>query len=166
MAVTTSAWFATVTALLALFNGDSTLAANNVRVLDGPFLLDASSPNTLIVGGSSDPSLNEGPQGVPAGDFAQKWGEVGARARYEQTTVHCELIVRAGTTTLATTRATAQTLLAQIESLLRTSFQLSVGSLMWAEVLSGEIRQIQAQTGGSAVLVTFVIAARARLASQ
>lgn len=166
MAVATSAWFDIVTGLLALFRGDATLAANNVVIVDGPILLDASQPNILIVGGSSDPDLNDNPHGVPAGDFAQRWGEIGNRARYEQTTVLCELVVRAGSTDLSATRATAQALLSQVESLLRTSATLSVARLMWAEVLSGQVTQIQAQTGGTAVVVPFVIAARARLASQ
>lgn len=164
MTVSTSAWFDVVTALLATFRADSVLTANQVNIIDGPVLLNAAAQNTLIVGGTSDPQ-QAGPGGIAAGDFTQQWGETGARARYEVLNVICELVVRNGSVDLAATRTTMQTLLAEIESVLRTGFTLGVGRLMWAEVLTGQISQMQAQTGGSSVSVTFNIAAKARLAS-
>lgn len=161
MAVATSAWWDAVTALLAMFRADATLTTNKVRIVDGPLLLDAAGPNTLIVGGTSDLEAV-----APVGDFAQEWGESGARARYETLSVVCELSIRGGSTKLSDRRATAKTVLSQIEALVRTQFTLGVTTVLWAQVLNAQIRQLQAQTGGSTVIVTFTIAAKARLASQ
>jgi hypothetical protein len=161
MAVQTSALWDFITALLAKLSADTTLAANNVLVIDGPLLLDASRPNILFVGGSpSDKDML-----VPDGTFEQAWGELGARARYENLTVTCELWVRAGDTDLSARRATTQTILAAVEAALRTDLTLSVGRLMWCEVRTGQLYQGQSQQGAS-LRLPFTIAARARLASQ
>ncbi len=162
MTVATSAWWDAVTALLALYRGDGTLTAAGLRVVDGPILLDASGPSILIVGGTSDPDQEDG---AAAGEFTQEWGELGARARFEALTVQHELVIRDGGTDLAARRTTAQVILSQIEALLRTQFTLGVGRLLWAHITSAQINQLQAQTG-SAVKVPFIVAAKARLASQ
>jgi hypothetical protein len=162
MAVATSVWWDLVTALLAAVRADATLGAAPCRIMDGPILLDASSPVTLIIGGTALGDDGE----PPSGTIDQRWGEVGARARYEDTSVVCELVVRDGSVDLSGRRATAQTYLAALETLLRTGFTLGVGRLMWAEISSAQIRQRQVNTGGSAVSVIFTITARARLASQ
>lgn len=161
MAVATSALFEFVDALLAKFRADATLTANSVLVNDGPILADASRHNILYVG--AQPSDEQGAQ--PDGQFTQTWGELGARARYEAMTVACELWVRDGSTDLPTFRTLARTLLAAVESALRTDFALSIGRLMWCEVQSGQLRQIQTKQGVT-VAVSFLVAAKARLASQ
>lgn len=163
MAVATSALFELVDALLAKFRADATLTGTtyNVQIIDGPILTDVSRPNILFVGGQ--PSDQTGSQ--PDGDFTQAWGELGARARYETLSVACELMVRTGATDMAAMRLTARTLLAAIESALRTDFTLSISRLMWCEVHSGQLIQEQT-TKGATVAVPFVIAAKARLASQ
>jgi hypothetical protein len=163
MAVSTSALWEFLTALLAKFRADPTItgATYNVLIIDGPTLLDESRPNILFVGGSpTDKDMQ-----TPDGTFDQVWGELGARARYEDLSVSCELWVRDGSTDLAARRATAQALLAAIEAALRVDFTLGVGRLMWCEVNAGSLFQMQAKTG-SGVKVPFTITAKARLASQ
>ena len=161
MAVTTSAVWDVITQLLVLFRASSVLAANNVLVVDGPILTDNSRPNMLLVGGTASDPLSD----QAHADFAQAFGELGNRARYEELGITCELWVTDGSTDLATRRTTAKTLLAEIESLLRTNYGLTVAALLWAHITSAQIRQIQ-NDNGSAVVVTFVISARARLATQ
>jgi hypothetical protein len=163
MAVTTSALWDFITALLAKFRADATLTNStyNVLVVDGPLLQDASRPNMLFVGGTP----GDKDMGTPDGTFSQRWGELGARARYEDLTVACELWCRAGDTDLSARRATAQTLLSAIESAVRTDFTLSIARLIACEVQAGQMFQGQTQQG-STLRLPFTIAARARLASQ
>lgn len=163
MPVATSALFELIDALLAKFRADATLTGTtyNVLINDGPILTDASRPNILYVG--AQPSDQTG--AIPDGEFAQTWGELGARARYETMSVACELWCRDGSTDIAAQRATAKTLLAAIESALRMDFTLSIGRLHWCEIRAGQL--IQQQTNrGATVAVPFTIAAKARLASQ
>lgn len=163
MAVATSALWDFITALLAKVRGDATIATTyNTLVVDGPLLLEASRPNTLFVGGQP---LDTDMQ-TADGTFDQRWGELGARARYEDLAVVCELWVRAGGTDLSAQRVTAQAILAAIESALRTDFTLGLGArLMWCEVKAGALFQGQTQQGAT-VRLQFTITARARLASQ
>lgn len=161
MAVSTTSLWETITALLTLFNADTTLSSNKVLVLDGPVLLNAAPANTLFVG-ATPPDDN----GFSvAGDVQQVWGELGARAKYEEVSVHCELWVRDGSTDLSARRATAQTLMAAIETALRLNFTLSITRVYSAQVSAMEMHQAQTQTG-STVNVRFTIAVKARLASQ
>lgn len=162
MAVATSALWELVAALLAKFRADATIATTyNVLVVDGPLLLDAARDNMLFVGGTP----GDKDMGTPDGTFAQRWGELGARARYEDLTVACELWSRAGDNDLSARRATAQAILAAVESALRTDFTLSIARLIAVEVQSGQLFQGQTQQGGT-IRLPFTIAARARLASQ
>lgn len=159
MAVTTSASFDFIAALLAKFHADTTLIATyNVLVIDGPPLTDLSRPNILFVGAQ--------PSGEGSGaSFAQRWGEMGTRSKYELISADCEFWVRDGSTDLSTLRATAKALLAAVESALRTDFTLSVAALQWCSVASGDVIQQQTTTGAS-IAVPFTITAQARLASQ
>lgn len=161
MAVATSALFELIDALLTKLRADSTLTSNNVLVNDGPVLTDVSRPNILFVG--AQPSDEQGTQSD--GEFEQAWGELGARARYETMTVACELWVRDGSTDMSTRRTLARTLLAAVEAAVRTDFTLSIARMMWCEIKSGQLRQIQTKQGGT-VAVPFIVAAKARLASQ
>lgn len=161
MPVATTALFDTITQLLVLFRADSTLTANKVFVNDGPILLDASQPNILFVGGN--PPDDQGSS--PVGQFNQRWGELGARAKYEDLTVHCELWVRTGNTDIAAARSLMQTLLAAIESALRLNFTLTIVRVYSAQIESGELHQIQSSSGATLAL-PFTLAVKARLASQ
>jgi hypothetical protein len=163
MAVSTSAVFELIDALLVTFRADATLsgATYNVLVIDGPPLTDLSRNNILFVG--AQPSDASG--SLPDGTFAQNWAEIGARARYEISTVSCELWCRAGDTDLATRRATARILFAAIESALRTNFTQGISRVAWCEIQAGSVLQ-ENTNKGSTVAVPFTIAAKARLASQ
>lgn len=161
MPVATSAVFELIDALLAKFRANATLTANSVQIVDGPPLEDLSSQNILFVG--AQPSDETGAS--PDATFVQSWGELGARARYEDQTVVCELWVRDGGTNMAALRSTARTLLAAVEADLRTDFALSIGRLMWCHITSGQVMQIQTNKGAT-IAVPFVVTGRGRLASQ
>ena len=163
MAVSTSALWDLITALLAKFRADTTIATTySTLVVDGPLLLNAAPPNILFVGGTP----GDKDMGLPDGVMDQQWGELGARARYEVLSVSCELWCRGGGTDLSVNRATAQAILAAIESALRIDYTLGLGArLMWCEVRGGQLFQGQTQQGAT-VRVPFTIAAKARLASQ
>lgn len=162
MAVSTSVWFDLLDALVAKCTANTTITTTyNTLVLDGPPLSDLYRQNTLIIG--AQPSDTD--PGTSAGDFTQRWGELGARARYEDVNVACELAVRDGNADLPTRRATAEAILAAIESDLRTDFTLGIPRLLWCHVTSAQFRQQRIQTA-SAVIVTFTVTGRARLASQ
>lgn len=161
MAVATSAVFELIDALIAKFSADATLTANSVKIYDGPPLGDLSEANILFVG--AQPSDQTGT--IPDATLTQTWGELGARARFEDLSVACELVVRDGNTDLQALRATAKTLLAAVESALRTDFTLSIGRLLWCAVTAGQV--VQEQTNkGAAIAVPFTVAGRARLPSQ
>lgn len=161
MAVTTSALWDVITQLLVIFRANATLTANNVLVIDGPITTNDAIVNTLLVGGTADDEQGD----QDHAEFTQAWGELGARARYEDLNVICQLWVNDGGTDLAARRATAKTILAAVETDLRTNFTINVANLLWAHVTSAQLGQIQTEQG-SAVRVTFTITARARLASQ
>lgn len=162
MAFTTTTWWDLVTALLATMRANTTIVTTyNTLVNDGPLLTDASRPNILFVG--AQPS--QAGEGGPDGAIAQSWGELGARARYEDLSVACELVVRAGDTSMASRRATAKAILAAVESDLRTNVSLSVTGLLWCHITDAEFVQEQTNNG-STVLVRFTVTGRARLASQ
>jgi hypothetical protein len=156
----TSAVWEVLDALVALFAADATLAAAGVRVVDGPPTTDLSPPNLLFVGSApSDPNDDS-----PDASFSQSWGELGARAKYEDLIVRCELWVRSGSQDMAARRDTAKALLDAIEAALRTNYTLAVGRLLWIHLAAAEIRQIQTQAPtGSTVAVSFTLAGRARL---
>jgi hypothetical protein len=165
MAVATTAVFAFIDALLAKVRANATLAADpyNLLVVDGPPLSNLGPPNILFVGAS--PSDEQGIN--PDATFSQAWGELGARAKYEDLTVICELWVRTGDTDLSARRATAKAILAAVESDLRTDFTLSIARLMWCTLQAGSLAQIQSRTPpGSVIKLPFTVAAKARLASQ
>lgn len=161
MAVVTSAVFDLIDGLLTKFRADATLTANAVDVIDGPPLTDLSAGNILFVG--AQPSDQTGAE--PDATLQQTWGEMGARSRYEDLTVTCELWVRDGNTDLAALRQVTHTLLAAIETALRTDFSLSIGQLMWCHIVAADIRQIQTQKGAT-IAVPFTIAGRAALRSH
>jgi hypothetical protein len=163
MTVSTSALWDFITALLAKFRADATIATTyNTLVIDGPTLLNEAPPNILFVGGTP----GDKDMGLADGSFAQQWGELGARARYEDLSVSCELWCRGGGTDLSVNRATAAAILAAIESALRIDFTLGLAArLMWCEVQGGQLFQGQTQQG-STVRLPFTITARVRLASQ
>lgn len=161
MAVATTVVFELITALLAKTRANATLTANNVLVIDGGILTDVSRPNILFVG--AQPSDEQGT--TADATFEQHWGELGARARQETVTVACELWVRDGSSDLAARRTKVQELLAAIETDLRTDFSLGITRLLWCHIGSADLRQAQTDQGSFAA-VPFVVAGRARLASQ
>ncbi len=163
MAVATSTWFELVTALIAKLRANATITGATYKtvVTDGPVLAGGDRPNLLFVG--AQPSNAD--WGDAAGSFEQSWGELGARARYEDVTVLCELVVQAGESRLERRRTDAQVLLAAVESDLRTDFTLSIGRLLWCHVTAAAFRQRQ-DANGSALIVAFTVTGRARLASQ
>lgn len=163
MPVATSAVFELIDALVVKFRADATLTdpAYQVDVIDGPPLTDLSANNIIFVG--AQPSDQMG--ATPDATFEQNWGELGARSRYEDLTVTCELVVRDGGTDMAALRVVAHTLLAAVETALRTDFTLSIGRLLWCHVVSAQVKQIQT-TKGATISVPFVIAGRAALRSS
>src|SRR6266511_2142428 len=146
---------------LSMAVATSTGATYQTVVTDGPLLAGGDRPNLLFVG--AQPANAD--WGDAAGDFTQTWGELGARARYEDVTVLCELVVQAGESRLERRRTDAQVLLAAVESDLRTDFTLSIGRLLWCHVSAAAFRQRQ-DANGSALIVAFTVTGRARLASQ
>src|SRR6266545_3842662 len=107
MAVATSTWFELVTALIAKLRANATITGATYKtvVTDGPVLAGGDRPNLLFVG--AQPSNAD--WGDAAGSFEQSWGELGARARYEDVTVLCELVVQAGESRLERCRTNTQT---------------------------------------------------------
>lgn len=162
MTVATTAWFDLVNALIAKFRADPTIATTyGTYVNDGPIPTDPSQSNIIFVG--ARPSGTDA--GNQSGAFSQTWGELGGRARYEDVTVACELVVRGGSEDLSVRRADAQAILAAVESALRIDFTLSIGRLLWCHVTSGEVSQELTPTTAT-VMISFTVAGRARLASQ
>src|SRR6266511_3377610 len=148
MAVATSTWFELVTALIAKLRANATITGATYKtvVTDGPVLAGGDRPNLLFVG--AQPSNAD--WGDAAGDFTQTWGELGARARYEDVTVLCELVVQAGESRLERRR---------------TDVTLSIGRLLWCHISAAAFRQRQ-DANGCALIVAFTVTGRARLASQ
>jgi hypothetical protein len=164
MTVVTTAWFDLVEGLLAKFRADATIATTyGTDVRDGPLKSNEvqDRPNFLFVG--TQPSDTEA--GDAAGTVNQTWGELGARAKYEDLTVPCELVCQAGDTSLTQRRTDAKAILAAVESALRTDFTLSVAQLLWCHMSAGTPQQKQTPNG-SALVIPFTITGRARLASQ
>ncbi len=154
----TSALWDLLDALVATFRTDPTLTAANVAVFDGPPITDLSAGNLLFVGAAPNDADDSAPDAVAS----QQWGELGARAKYEDLQLRCELWVVSGSVDMPARRQAAKTLLDAVENALRADFTLGVGHLLWIHLAGLEVRQMQTQ-GGSSVAATFTLAARARL---
>ncbi|MEU2181233.1 hypothetical protein [Streptomyces thermolilacinus] len=153
----TSAVPAAIDALLAILRAAPALAG--VDIIDGPPTGDMSAADLVAVGWQPD----DGEAAVLAQEFAY----AGARRRDEEFVISCWLESWTGDNDVAARRVRAFELLAVVEDALRASDAAPEaptlgGTVLWAHLTAGTLRQVNTDQGVKAGLA-FSVACRARI---
>ncbi|MBC3989334.1 hypothetical protein H8N00_10665 [Streptomyces sp. AC563] len=154
---TTSRVPAAVDALLAILRAAPALA--EVRIVDGPEPTNLTDRRRIHIGWS--------PGAEGAVELEQEFAGAGARRRDEQFDIACYAEVRAGGKDMAARRSDVFSLVAEVESALRATdvaptAPTLAGTVLWAELTTGNLTQLQTNDGALAGL-GFTISCRARI---
>jgi hypothetical protein len=134
-------------------------ASEAIRVSDGPPTVDVSLGDLLFVGWSPDSDIVVEQQ--------QDFANAGARRRDETFTVTCYAESRSGSLDMRARRRRVYDIAALIETALRATDAAPLaptlnGTVLWAQLTTGSLRQIQTPDACTAGL-TITIACHARL---
>ncbi|MFE0875353.1 hypothetical protein ACFW4X_10795 [Streptomyces smyrnaeus] len=148
---------AAIDALLSILRAAPALA--DVAVVDGPPTQNLTKGKRLYVGWS--------PASDQAADITQSFASAGARRRDEDFSIACYLEVRSGDTDMAAKRASAFTLLAAVEDVLRATDSAPEaptldGTVLWSQLTAAGLDQDQTQNGALAG-IPFTVTCRARI---
>jgi hypothetical protein len=153
----TSRIFAVMDALVSNLPG--WIADATVAVIDGPQIVDGSQARYVVVGSDDADPRNE----TRAGTIASEWAGLGARARDENVEVDCAVVVFAGDEGgFSTVRDAAGTILAAIETGLRTNAIPGLSGVLWQELTVGDVYQANTNHGPR-VRIPFTVHARSRI---
>lgn len=152
----TSAVPAAITQLLAILRSPP---IDGVDIIDGPPTEDVNRQDFIAIGWV--------PDGDQAAELQQSWNAAGARTRDETFAISGWIDTWSGDTSFATVRARVFELLGEIEQRLRaTSVNREAptlnGSVLWAELASGVLRQAHTDQGVRAAL-SFSVTCHARI---
>lgn len=133
-------------------------AAETVRVVDGP-LVDVPVGDWLAVGYQPDADTSVAEQ--------QDFASAGARRRDSNFTIACYIETRSGSVNMRVRRRRAYAIAALVENALRATdtepeAPTLRGSVLWAHLITGDLRQFQGPDTCTAGL-TISIACHARL---
>ncbi|PAZ15681.1 hypothetical protein CLM62_12860 [Streptomyces sp. SA15] len=147
---------AAVDALLSILRAASALSA--VDVVDGPPTTDLSNLKRIHVGWQ--------PGAEAAVGLRQEFAYAGARRRDEEFDIVCYAEARSGDTDMAARRTEVFALVAAVEDALRATDAAPTaptlnGAVLWAELTTGSLQQVQAD--GSLAGLAFTVACRARI---
>lgn len=150
--MTTSRLPAVIDALVSIL----TPALSNVTVYDGPVPSSLAATRVLAVGSTVDDE-------DIAGDVAQEWRGIGAKAKQEDGAVLCTAIAQEGTTDVKTLRDACYDIVSTVEDTLRADVTLGgVVTPGWAHVTAGSLRQTQT-SDGLVVRVNFTVSYETRI---
>lgn len=127
-------------------------------VYDGPVKVDDSVQNWCVVGGDgTDPEEHR------VGSFDQTWAGLGAHARDEHADIQCALVSWVGDQgPFKTVRDLVCNDMALIEAQLLSNITEGVPGVLWTQMVSGELFQMNSMLGPVARL-PFVVHARSRI---
>lgn len=128
-----------------------------VAVYDGPVVADGSQAKYVAVG--SDGTEGE----FRSATITGAWAGLGARARDENVEVDCAVVVFAGDEGgFSTVRDAAGTILAAVETGLRTNAIPGLAGVLWQEMTVGDVYQANTNHG-LRVRIPFTVHARSRI---
>ncbi|MFE2132237.1 hypothetical protein ACFW9X_03160 [Streptomyces sp. NPDC059466] len=147
---------AAINALLAILRDRPALA--EVAVVDGPASVNLTERRRIHIGWS--------PGAEQAVEIQQQFNAAGARTRDEVFSITCYAESRGGDKDMAFRRSDAFDLIGEVEQAIRSTDPNPVaptlnGSVLWAELTTGNVLQDQAE--GATVGVIFAVACRARI---
>jgi len=147
-----------VDALMDIVTAAVEAAAETVRIVDGP-PLELTASDWLAVGYQPDGDTSVTQQ--------QDFASAGARRRDEDFTISCYIETRSGSPDMRARRRRAYALAALVENALRATDDAPDaptlrGSVLWAHLTTGDLRQFQGPDTCTAGL-TISIACHARL---
>ncbi|WP_404974890.1 hypothetical protein [[Kitasatospora] papulosa] len=154
----TSAVPAAIDALLEILREDGEL--NAVRIFDGPTpSTNFTERDRLYIGWS--------PSSEQSAEMQQSFASAGGRTRDEDGAIACYIETRAGNTDMRERRLRVFSLLAQVETALRSTNENPTamnlrGVVQWADITAGALDQTQSPNGSSAGLA-FTVHFRARI---
>lgn len=145
-----------IVALVAACAADSTLTGLGTVVSDGLPVTNDRLDNLLVIGGTYP---DDGVSVVAEGQ--QEWRSDGgtSAARDESVDVRCFALVETGDVDVATTRASAFSIVAAVEALLRANYSLGLSSVMSVEVVNVAYQLTQG-SDGTRVVVPFTVRIR------
>ncbi len=141
---TTSRFGAVVDALVTAIDATSVQ-----HVFDGPPLTSESLTEYVIVGGTNDADDD-------AGEFAQTWAGLGAKAKDETGEVTCAVLVQTGDDGVKAARDRALVIFGEIETAVRADPTLAVLVSGWLNLSAGRVSQRRNANGLYARLVLTV----------
>ncbi|MDV7220613.1 hypothetical protein [Streptomyces prunicolor] len=145
-----------IDALLAILRARPAL--EDVAIVDGPSAVNLTQRRRIHIGWS--------PGAEQAVEIQQEFNGAGARTRDETFSITCYAESRGGDKDMSFRRTDAFELIGEVEQAIRASDQNPVaptlnGSVLWAELTSGNVLQGTAE--GATVGVIFDVSCRARI---
>lgn len=151
----TSAVFAVIDALVALFNANK---PTGVVVFDGPDIQSSAALEAIIVGYSGD----DVPGDYRSAREEQEWATIGAVSKNARGSVSCCIHVQQGGSDVKTLRDRSKVVLDTCENALRNDVDLTGGSILFTGLESVDLRQ-QTTDAGVIVRIVFTVSYRARI---